>query len=134
MSTAHKLTMISHTKIKVSKSSRWTVCTSAGRTANTGTRHQVDQLTCFAVDSMFVEVFEDNSLDKWGCYEGREHKHEAHPQDVNVVQILVHLQCIFLVRYRKLIWFISWECTAEFIEILRWLRPISHLYVTDICE
>ena len=49
------------------------------------------EVTCFAVNAMPVEVLEDNDLNEGGCKGGGEDEHEAHPHDMDIVEVLVHL-------------------------------------------
>ena len=49
-------------------------------------------LTSFTIDPIFVEVFENNGLNKRCCYESGEDKHEAEAQYMDVVNISVHLR------------------------------------------
>ena len=48
-------------------------------------------ITCFTVYAVSVKVFEHDSSDKSGGDECREDKHETDTQNVDVVEVLVHL-------------------------------------------
>ena len=47
--------------------------------------------TCLASNTIFVEIFENYGFNEWCCNKRRENKHKSNAQDVNVVEIPIHL-------------------------------------------